>query len=155
MAIINTYPIATPKNSDLLIGTQVYDASDPSSPDENVTKSFTAKNIANLAFNYTTYVIGLTQSGTDAPVITGFENNTGLTITWTRQSTGVYDGTVSTSFDTTKTWVQVTGGTNEATTLHLKTLSSSKIRLANLSLDGSATPTDNLDNGYLELRIYN
>lgn len=155
MAIINSYPTATPKNSDLLIGTQVYDASDPSSPDENVTKSFTAKNIANLAFNYTTYVISLTQSGTDAPVITEFENNTGLTITWVRQATGVYDGTPNTSFDTTKTWVQVTGGTNEATTLHLKTLSSSKIRLANLSLDGSATPVDDLDNGFLELRIYN
>lgn len=154
MAIINSYPTATPKNSDLLIGTQVYDASDPSSPDENVTKSFTAKNIANLAFNYTTYVIGLTQSGTDAPVITEFENNTGLTFTWTRAAAGVYDGTPDSSLTTSETWVQVTGGTDSATTLHLKSINPTEIRLTNLSLDGSATPQDNLDNGYLELRIY-
>ena len=150
MAIINTYPTATPKGSDLLIGTQVAD----DTVENNSTKSFSASSVAALAFNYTTYVVKLTQSGTDDPVITEFENNTGITFTWTRSSAGVYDATPSSSLTTSETWVQVTGGTNEATTLHLKTVDPSYIRLANLSLDGAATPEDDLDNGYLELRIY-
>lgn len=148
MAIINSYPTVTPSNSDLLLMVDT-------SVEGNPTKTATIGSVAGLVNKgYKDYVISLTQSGTNDPVVTEFNNNTGLTITWTRQSAGVYDGTVSTSFDTTKTWVQVTGGTNEATTLHLKTLSSSKIRLTNLALDGSASPGDDLDNGFVELRIY-
>lgn len=148
MAIINSYPTVTPENGDLLL---LVDTSIEGNP----TKTATVSSVSSLVQKgYKDYVISLAQSGNAAPVITEFQNNTGLTITWVRQAAGVYDGTPNTSFDITKTWVQVTGGTSEATTLHLKTLSSSKIRLSNLSLDGSATPVDGLDNGFLELRIY-
>jgi len=150
MAIINTYPTATPKASDLLIGTQVKD----DTTEENSTKSFSAGSIAALALNYKSYVIALSQEGTNDPVITDHENNTGLTFTWTRSGAGVYDGVPSSSLTPSETWIQVTGGTNEATTLHLKGVEALQIRLVNLSLDGNATPTDGLDNGYLELRIY-
>ena len=86
MAIINTYPTATPKASDLLIGTQVKD----DTIEENSTKSFSAGSVAALALNYKSYVIALTQSSANDPVITEFQNNTGITITWVRQSPGVY-----------------------------------------------------------------
>ena len=148
MARIATYSQDTSiSNNDLLVGSDAEDS--------NITKNYKVEDLVNFVKGYTEYVIVMSQTGTNNPVITEFKNNTGLTITWTRQSSGVYDGTVSTSFDTAKTWIQVTGGTSEAATLHLKTLSSSKIRLANLALDGSASPVDNLDNGFLELRIYN
>jgi len=148
MAIINSYPTVTPENGDLLLLVDT-------SVEGNPTKTATVSSVSSLVNKgYKDYVIKLTQSGTNDPVITEFQNNTGITITWTWQSQGIYDGTPDTNFDTTKTWVQVTGGTNEATTLHLKTVSNSKIRLTNLSLDGTATPVDDLENGFLELRIY-
>ena len=148
MAIINSYPTVTPENGDLLLLVDT-------SVEGNPTKTATVSSVSSLVNKgYKDYVIKLTQSGTNDPVITEFQNNTGITITWARQSQGVYDGTPDTNLDTTKTWVQVTGGRSEGTTLHLKTVSNSKIRLSNLSLDGTATPEDDLDNGFLELRIY-
>lgn len=148
MAIINSYPTVIPENGDLLLLVDT-------SVEGNPTKTATIGSVSSLVNKgYKDYVIKLTQSGTNDPVITEFQNNTGITITWTWQSQGVYDGTPDTNFDTTKTWVQVTGGTSETTTLHLKSISNSKIRLTNLSLDGTATPENDLDNGFLELRIY-
>jgi len=148
MAIINSYPTVTPDNDDLLLLVDT-------SVEGNPTKTATVSSVSGLVNKgYKDYVIKLTQSSSNDPVITEFQNNTGKTITWVRQSQGVYDGTPDINFDTTKTWAQVTGGTSEATTLHLKTLSTSKIRLTNLLLDGTATPVDDLDNGFLELRIY-
>jgi len=58
MAIINTYPSATPKGADLLIGTQVKD----DTITENSTKSFTVSAVAALALDYKAYVFSFTQS---------------------------------------------------------------------------------------------
>ena len=148
MAIINSYPTITPKNDDLLLLVDTSTASNP-------TKTATVSSVSSLLNKgYKDYVISFTQSGTNDPVITELNNNTGLSFAWTRSSPGIYESTISPSLDTSKTWVQVTGGTSESTTLHLKFIGSSDISLVNLALDGTAAPTDNLDNGYLELRIY-
>lgn len=45
----------------------------------------------------------LTQTGTDAPVATVLENTLGGTVVWTRDSMGVYLGTLAGAFPTTKT----------------------------------------------------
>lgn len=42
---------------------------------------------------YAVYVASITQSGTDAPVVTVYENTTGATITWSRWGPGEYRGT--------------------------------------------------------------
>jgi len=148
MAIINSYPTITPKNDDLLLLVDTSTASNP-------TKTATVSSVSSLLNKgYKDYVISFTQSGTNNPVITELNNNTGLSFAWTRSSPGIYESTISPSLDTSKTWVQVTGGTSESTTLHLKFIGPSDISLVNLALDGTAAPTDNLDNGYLELRIY-
>jgi len=57
MAIINTYPTATPKGADLLIGTQVKDAT----IEENSTKSFTVDALGSYIVTSTS---GITGSGT-------------------------------------------------------------------------------------------
>ena len=48
MAIIYSYPIATPKSKDLLVGTSVFDENDPSSERTNPTVSFTVQSLINL-----------------------------------------------------------------------------------------------------------
>lgn len=57
MAIINTYPTATPKGADLLIGTQVKDGT----IEENSTKSFTVDALGSYIITSTS---GITGSGT-------------------------------------------------------------------------------------------
>jgi hypothetical protein len=57
MAIINTYPTATPKGADLLIGTQVKDGT----IEENSTKSFTVSALGSYIITSTS---GITGSGT-------------------------------------------------------------------------------------------
>jgi hypothetical protein len=64
---------------------------------------FLNKNIAVLANKLRPYIIGysgiytakFSQTGTANPVVTVLENTTGLSITWTRISTGSYIGTFS------------------------------------------------------------
>jgi hypothetical protein len=58
MAIINTYPSATPKGTDLLIGTQVKD----DTVEENSTKSFTVDSLGSYIITSTS---GVTGSGTE------------------------------------------------------------------------------------------
>jgi hypothetical protein len=58
MAIINTYPSATPKGADLLIGTQVKD----DTVEENSTKSFTVDSLGSYIITSTS---GITGSGTE------------------------------------------------------------------------------------------
>jgi hypothetical protein len=148
MARISTYTQdASISADDLLVGSDAEDS--------NITKNYRIGDLKSSVCGYKEYVIKLSQSGTNDPVITELQNNTGLTITWARNGDGVYDGTPDINFDMTKIWVQVTGGTSEATTLHLKYVNASVIRLMNMALDGDPTPQDGLDNGFLELRIYN
>lgn len=52
---------------------------------------------------YYTYIANVTQSGTSNPVATVLFNNTGRTITWTRDSIGVYRATPSGSSISTST----------------------------------------------------
>ena len=54
MAIINTYPSATPKGADLLIGTQVKD----DTVEENSTKSFTVDSLGSYIVTSTSGITG-------------------------------------------------------------------------------------------------
>jgi len=93
MAITNSYPIGTPKSSDLLLGTSV---PLPGTNEKATTRNFTVSDVSSL-FNlgYKVYVASLIQTGTAAPVATVLQNTTGGTFTWSRTSTGRYKATIS------------------------------------------------------------
>ena len=93
MAIANSYPMGTPKSSDLLLGTSV---PLPGTNEKATTRNFTVSDVSSL-FNlgYKVYVASLIQTGTAAPVATVLQNTTGGTFTWSRTSTGKYKATIS------------------------------------------------------------
>jgi hypothetical protein len=45
MANISAYPTITPKGADLIVGSETYDSTDPSSPKGNPTRNFTVSSI--------------------------------------------------------------------------------------------------------------
>ena len=57
------------------------------------------------------YLAKLTQSGTSAPVATVLVNTSGLTITWSRTSTGLYYANIGGTFDPAK----LSGGSGQVT----------------------------------------
>lgn len=56
------------------------------------------------------YTAILTQLSTNNPTATVLQNTTGRTITWTRDTTGEYIGTLSEEIDTSKTTIYCNGG---------------------------------------------
>jgi len=56
----------------------------------NPTKNFTVDSVVQAGLGYTVYTALLTQTGTNAPVVTELKNNTGATFTWTRFAAGQY-----------------------------------------------------------------
>lgn len=58
---------------------------------------------------YKVYSALLTQSGTNAPTATVFENTIG-NIVWTREGTGYYYGTLANTFTVNKTFVIICSG---------------------------------------------
>jgi hypothetical protein len=150
MAIINSYPTVTPENADLVILTDT-------STTPNSTKTATVGSISTLVNKgFTSYVAKITQSSTNAPVATVLNNDTGLTPTWSRSSTGDYR--LSGLLASAEThFIQVTGGDSSsaatATTLLVKNVTPSDIQIVNLKLvDGQ--PADGITLGFIEVKKY-
>jgi len=105
---------------------------------------------------YSTYVARVSQTGTNAPAATVISNNTGLTFTWTRQSTGSYRVTPSASFVINKTWIQMTGGdvrTPTTTIVTIKDISTGFASAVNTNLINGAA-ADEITAAFVEIRIY-
>ena len=150
MAIINSYPTVTPENGDLVILTDT-------STTPNSTKTATVGSISTLVNKgFTSYVAKITQSSTNAPVATVLNNDTGLTPTWSRSTTGDYR--LSGLLASAEThFIQVTGGDSSsaatATTLLVKNVTPSDIQIVNLKLvDGQ--PADGITLGFIEVKKY-
>lgn len=150
MAIINSYPTVTPENGDLVILTDT-------STTPNSTKTATVGSISTLVNKgFTSYVAKITQSSTNAPVATVLNNDTGLTPTWSRSTTGDYR--LSGLLASAEThFIQITGGDSSsaatATTLLVKSVNPSDIQIVNLKLvDGQ--PADGITLGFIEVRKY-
>ena len=107
MANISSYPSATPKGSDLLVGSVTYDANDPTSPKGNPTRNFTVSSIISANTGLTSYHASLVQTGTNAPVATVMSNGLSAAIVWARTGVGVYTGTLTGAFTANKTSVFV------------------------------------------------
>ena len=145
MAIIYSYPIATPKSKDLLVGTSVFDENDPSSERTNPTVSFTVQSLINL--------IGPIIGTPNLQQVTGAGNTTtnSITIANSLSVNGSYidsygqsgsDGQVLTSQGTgTQTrWLASTGGVN-------KIIAGDRITINPTSGLGDVTITADLQGG--------
>jgi len=147
MAIINSYPTVTPENGDLLL---LVDTSIEGNP----TKTATVSSVSSLVQKgYKDYVFSFTQSGTNDPVVTELNNDTGLTFTFTRDGDGNFHLVPSSSLDLSKTWAQVTGGDIGNAILNIKNYETNLIAIVNIEI-ATGTPVNNVNVGFVELRIY-
>lgn len=98
------------------------------------------------------YTALLTQTGTDAPTVTVLQNTTGETITWTRNTTGIYWGTISAPLTLAKTAVliqQTFGGNNmTARAANTNTIEITTKLMDNTALDGILNKTT------IEIKVY-
>lgn len=148
MAIINSYPTVTPSNSDLLLLVDT-------SVEGNPTKTATVSSVSGLVNKgYKDYVFSFTQSGANDPIVTELNNDTGLTFTFTRSSTGQFNLVPSDSLDTSKTWAQVTGGGfGLPSVLNIESYQTNLIVLLNIDTTTGGS-VDGVNAGFVELRIY-
>ena len=157
MAEITSYPTATPKGGDYLLGAQV---GEPGDNPANPTKKFTVASISTLVNKgYTDYVFSFTQSAADNPVVTQLTNTTGVVFTFTRDAQGVYLLEPTSNIPIDKLWVQITGGdTNLGSVLNIAGISPGPsgfplIPVLNTN-QISGIPQDDVEAGFVELRIY-
>ena len=152
MAIANSYPMGTPKSSDLLLGTSVPDVGSTEKP---TTKNFSLSQVGSLinagfVGGYTVYTALITQAGTDAPVATVLQNTTSGTFTYARTGGGNYTITASGDlFTVDKTIVFLNGGSSENNhDVAWERVSGTVINLNTHNSDGKFTA------GSIEIRIY-
>ena len=157
MAIANSYPMGTPKSSDLLLGTSV---PLPGTDEKATTRNFSMSQVGALVntvnLGYTSYVVELTAAAGAVPTVTTLQNTTGLAFTWTRDSAGIFTATTSAGGIPTNKFFGSISGKSEPT-VHLqygiKNITTNTFTISNF--DGSdGTTFDGLSGCYVEIRIY-
>ena len=151
MAIANSYPMGTPKSSDLLLGTSV---PNPNTDEKATTRNFSMSQVGALVnsvnLGYTSYVALITQAGTAAPTEDPLiQNTTGGAPVWAYASSGVYTVTFPFTFNGEKVIVFVNNG-NVSPTQNIGwalTGVAGQIRFNTQS-------NSNLSRASLEIRIY-
>ncbi len=161
MANINSYPTATPKRADLLLGTSM--PADGTNDDPK-TRNFSLGAVSDLSqLGYTIYAERFSQASTDAPQGTALQNTTGMTFTWSRQDPGKYRLTASGGTLTANTYIVVSnyqGATTNPASAGTACITVKEINLPGNyvefeymdAADGSLV--DVLQIGFLEIRIY-
>jgi len=155
MAIINSYPTATPTGSDLLIGTDT-------STTPNSTKTFSVDSINALAptsvAGSKAYVAQWTQTGSgvgDHPVPVEIYNNTGATFAWTRTGQGTYKITASSAvFTADKTFYNIQGAGSLAASQIVQPTSINTTEAFYRQIDVNSGATVDGNSGWVEIRIY-
>jgi len=155
MAIINSYPTATPTGSDLLIGTDT-------STTPNSTKTFSVDSINALAptsvAGSKAYVAQWTQAGSgvgDHPVPVEIYNNTGATFAWTRTGQGTYKITASSAvFTADKTFYNIQGVGTAAASQIVQPTSINTTEAIYRQIDVNSGATVDGNSGWVEIRIY-
>lgn len=155
MAIINSYPTATPTSSDLVL---IVDTSVEGNP----TKTASIGSVSKLVNKgYKSLVAKWSQTGRTTPVLTTpIVNDTGLTFSFeTYASVGIYDLKPSVNFtDVSKiyavvsSWVEP-GGVSPATLVSIKYIQATGVRITNMDVATQAFE-DGVENGQIEIRIY-
>lgn len=104
--------------------------------------------------SYLVYTALLTQTGTDAPVATVLENTLGGTVVWTRESEGVYHGTLSGAFTSMRTVLSILGGYR----LDLYINEGINVKFVRENSDNVSILTDGQDawisDMFIEIRVY-
>jgi len=167
MAIINSYPIGTPKTNDLLVGTSMPAVNTDADP---ITKNFPISSIialasANPEVNPKVYVAELSNyaAGEVAPVATVMKNTIG-NIVWTRNGVGSYTGTLAGAFTEDKTFlsgqaiivstlVGATGGWPNAQVINSNNVDTVSIYNYALNLTSGNNLADNM-RMFLEIKVY-
>jgi len=163
MAIINSYPIGTPKTNDLIVGTSMPLADTDADP---ITKNFPVSSIVALANEFPkVYIAELNNigAGAVAPVATVIKNTIG-DVVWTRTGVGSYVGTLTGAFTEDKTFVSgqgysvstLVGATgNWPTAQSLNSNNADTVSLYNYALD--LTAGNNLADNvgmFIEIKVY-
>ena len=176
MANISAYPTITPKGADLIVGSETYDSTDATSPKGNPTRNFTVSAINTFVLansGVKSYNASIVQAGTSAPVATVMSNGLSAAIVWTRDSVGVYVGTLSGAFTANKTSVivqsnQLTSPSMEAggeqgsaptnqfpTQIQAVVTNANTITLTSFGLDGTSGATKrDVVNCFIEIKVY-
>jgi len=156
MANINSYPKATAKVNDLVLGTSV---PADNTNDQPKTRNFSVSDINALApgsiAGSKAYIARWTQASTQAPAPIEIYNNTGATFTWTRTGTGTYKITASSAvFTADKTFYNIQGaGTGGASQIVQPTnLNTTEATYRQIATSSGATQDGN--SGWVEIRIY-
>ena len=152
MAIANSYPMGTPKSSDLLLGTSV---PNPNTDEKATTRNFSMSQVGALVntvnLGYTNYVALITQVGTAAPSADPLiQNTTGGNPVFAYVSPGVYTVTFPFAFKAEPNVVVFINNGNASPTANVGwalTGVAGQIRI-------NATGNGVLTKGSLEIRIY-
>ena len=155
MAIANSYPMGTPKSSDLLLGTSVPTLN---TDEKATTRNFSISQVGALVnsvnLGYTSYVALITQVDTSAPTAKILQNTTGATLTWARTSAGIFTVTSNIGiFTADKTIVFANNGNDDGATGDPSIIWA---RTSNtvLTITASAGVNNVLTDGSFEVRIY-
>jgi hypothetical protein len=112
-----------------------------------------ADGVATMNLPYKSYVALLNQTGTDAPVATVLENNTGQTFTFSYDSSGVYF--INGAFDVSKTFVQFSSTSQGQLQVLSYYIEPTFIQLFSfVEAGGFILSDDSLINTPIEIRIY-
>lgn len=92
-----------------------------------------------------TYAASLTQAGTAAPTATVHENGLSADIVWTRDSEGVYFGTLASAFTSAKTHIIATLNGGSGTPLGIRAAWTSANVITVTTVDNTGAGTDDVD----------
>lgn len=154
MAIVYSYPIASPEAQDLLVGTEMALQGGEDAPR---TRTFTIGSISDLIKPYKVYTALLTQEGTNPPTAQVLENTLGGDIVWTYDLTGQYKGTLIGAFTENKTALFITDSTyNSASNAYILTDGSGNaITVETYNAANTSRVNNVLGLTTIEIRVYN
>ena len=155
MAIANSYPMGTPKSSDLLLGTSVPTLN---TDEKATTRNFSISQVGALVnsvnLGYTSYVALITQVDTSAPTAKILQNTTGATLTWARTSAGIFTVTSNTGIFTADKTIVFANPGNDNTASGDPDIIWARTSNTVLTITASAGVNNVLTDGSFEVRIY-
>lgn len=106
---------------------------------------------------YKVYTALLSQTGTDDPVATVLENTLGVTITWSRTSSGDYEATASDDvFVENKTTAHgIITPAGDASTFTSYWIDTTTLQVVAISVNGSIEEATTDAPSFFEIRVYN
>jgi hypothetical protein len=119
-----------------------------------VTNTLNGRAVSDILPTYKKYIALISQSSTNAPLVIELENTIGP-IVWTRNSTGIYYGTLAGVFTANKTYVMLSNVELDSIVMADRANSNIiQIDTTNLHSPTAAHHDSHLKNNTLEIRVY-